>query len=539
MTYRPEIDGLRAISIAVVVLYHGGFKFSSGGFIGVDVFFVISGFLITTIIQREIKEKRFSLLNFYEKRCRRILPPLLVMVFVVTLVSFKALPPPEYQEHGAAIFAMLIFVSNIFFYNNIGYWSPAADTMPLIHTWSLAVEEQFYLVFPLLLLILAKVSAHSTQAGVAKIRSQLSPLILLILAIMSLWLGVAGIKENPSAVFYLPQYRAWELLLGGLLVFMPRQLTLKPRPFTTSILGLVGISCIILPAIFYTSSTVFPAMAAIPPCLGAAIIIYIHSSGVESGLVGRFLSLPPMIGLGKISYSLYLWHWPVFVLYSFITLDSFVPAEKPISSLCLIFVSIWFSIISYYFIEQPVRRRQILSSRIKLFATSATCLLILLVFGAIIKHYGGLPFRVPPRVSLYAESLKPPTTSELQRTSYYSSQIAHKAHPYTQDAKPQDALILGARTQKKELDFLIWGDSHAYRWGYAVAELAEQYNQTGINGALGNILPFLDFEGLIFHSPGAPQTKRIQLYNHEILDIIKHYKIKHVIIASRFFSGCP
>ena len=261
--YRPDIDGLRALAILPVILFHADLG-CPGGFVGVDIFFVISGFLITSLILKEINDDAFSLINFWERRIRRILPALAVVVLATLVAGWFLFLPVDFELLGKSVIAQATLLSNVFFYRQSlaggGYFAPVSDTKTLLHTWSLAVEEQFYVLFPLLLIMLARQKRLSIARAI------------LWLCIGSLVLSIAGSYYRPEATFYLLPTRAWELMIGAFLAAIPgRQLS---NPQIKEAVGWAGLGLIFYSMIFYTRETRFPGLAAIPPCLGTALIIF-------------------------------------------------------------------------------------------------------------------------------------------------------------------------------------------------------------------------------------------------------------------------
>jgi peptidoglycan/LPS O-acetylase OafA/YrhL len=335
MQYRRDIDGLRALAVLPVVLFHAGLPGFSGGYVGVDVFFVISGYLITGILYREAKDNRFGIWDFYERRVRRIFPALFAMLAVVLLAGTILLLPGDLISLGKSLFATGVFSSNILFWRDSGYFDSEAFTKPLLHTWSLAVEEQFYILFPLALWFMRRWPLPWLLGGLGTA------------AFFSFLLSILGTYLWPEATFYLLPTRAWELLLGSLIAVSPvyghrgRQ--------GSELLAVAGVLGILLPVLFYDESTRFPGAGALLPCLGAAAIIY----GARTTMVARILSNRLPVGIGLISYSLYLWHWP---LLSFVSMEmdgeptQFLRAWAVIGSFVL-------AILSYRLVEQPFRRR--------------------------------------------------------------------------------------------------------------------------------------------------------------------------------------
>jgi peptidoglycan/LPS O-acetylase OafA/YrhL len=261
--YRPEVDGLRAVAVAVVVLFHADLGFP-GGFVGVDVFFVISGYLITSLIVRDLEQGKFTLRSFWERRARRIVPALVVLVLLVSVAGFFLLLPSDYLDLGRSAAAQAAFVANIFFWRETGYFSGGADQKALLHTWSLAVEEQFYLIFPLLLLGLFRFATFRRRRGLLSVIS--------VATLMSFTLSVWAVTSYRTAGFYLLPPRAWEILLGALVAIAPAQ-----RFWTTRMLrevaALCGLSAILIASLVYDSFTPFPGVAAVLPCLGAALVL--------------------------------------------------------------------------------------------------------------------------------------------------------------------------------------------------------------------------------------------------------------------------
>lgn len=369
LKYRPEIDGLRAIAVLAVLIFHTFPNYLPGGYVGVDIFFVISGYLISGILISELESHSFSLLNFYKRRVRRIFPALLLVFLFCTLLGWIILTPAEYELFGTHMIAGGAFVPNILFWREAGYFDKEAITKPLLHLWSLGVEEQFYLVWPLLLWF-------SWRAF--KAQSTYIFFLALILLITSLSWSAYQIHHNPVADFYSPLSRFWELALGGL-ISLRRSHGNHLSWSGTPVFGfvLIGFSLFAL-----DSNTPFPGLYALIPCIGAALIIF---PSRPKNLIYQFLSLPPMIWLGLISYPLYLWHWPLLSFGRILEGQSISPSYR----LSLILVAIFLSIISYHLVEKPIRR----SRRNSMVVALLVCMAVAISFGVVLRKKDGFKHR--------------------------------------------------------------------------------------------------------------------------------------------------
>lgn len=438
MKYRPDIDGLRAVAVVPVVLYHAGISGFSGGFVGVDVFFVISGYLITRILHDEMREGRFSILSFYERRARRILPALFAVMLFCLIAGWFLLAPADYDHMGRSAVSALIFVSNIWFWQNSGdYFQSATDFLPLLHTWSLAVEEQFYIIFPLLLMVLVRFGKRATFV------------FTLLLVLASFVLAMWASPRAQSASFYLLPSRIWELGIGSLLALGLGSIAL-PR-WMRELLALAGIAGILFAVTMYDSKTVFPGLAAAPPVLGTAALIWAGSSG--STFVGRLLSWRPVVFVGLLSYSLYLWHWPIMAFARNRLMTVELP---PLWQAATILLAFFAAFLSLRFVEQPFRgkKRGFSIGQGGIFAMSGIVTAALAgVSIAIVTSNGTQNRFTPEELSLLAVVEQQPeirncrgTRSPEQFCTFGDSNASHK--------------------------WLLWGDSHAEAIQPAVDQLA-------------------------------------------------------------------
>jgi len=333
--YRPEIDGLRAIAVLSVLLFHLEIDAISGGFIGVDIFFVISGYLITRQILAELERGTFSLTAFYSRRVRRLGPALLSTLALTSLASVLILSPPQLTRFGETLAAAVLSISNVLFYFQSGYFDTASDLKPLLHTWSLAVEEQFYLLWPATLILLSKYTPPRYLLH-----------FITTTGLISLIASGTLTASQPSATFFLTPFRVFELGIGALIVLLEARRPDSAR--LRQLLSLGGLLLIIYSALSFTKSTPFPGFSAAVPCLGAALIIFAQDPTATRHLLANRLT----IGIGLISYSLYLTHWPVIVFYRHLSQSSITISAQ----LALAAASLATASLLYHFVEQPFRR---------------------------------------------------------------------------------------------------------------------------------------------------------------------------------------
>ena len=434
MKYRREIDGLRAVAVVPVVLFHAGFSSFSGGYVGVDVFFVISGYLITTILLSELHAGKFSIVKFYERRARRILPALFFVMLCSVPFALLWMVPSQLKSFSQALIAITLFGSNILFWRKEGYFAPAAEENPLLHTWTLAVEEQFYIIFPLLLLLLWRLRFRNIF------------LLIACLSVVSFLLSEWGWRNLPAANFYLLPTRAWELGIGALCATW-----LYKNPARESgWLSLAGLGLILASVFLYDKNTPFPSAYALAPVLGTALVVLFSSSNT---LVGKVLSHHYLVWVGLISFSIYLWHQPLFAFARVRTLEN--PPQGLM--LMLVFFTGVLSYLTWRFVEQPFRNKQNkLMTRRAIFSISSVAACIFIAAGA----YGFLSHGLPDRFDL----------SQMQK-NYLSSALASpergRCHS---DAKnfilPENACRYGG----EDASVAVFGDSHAVELAYELGK---------------------------------------------------------------------
>lgn len=341
MNYRKEIDGLRAIAIIPVIWSHSGLPLITGGFLGVDVFFVISGFLITSILLKDFESKSFSLLTFYERRARRILPALFAVIAVTSLIlPFITTNPKFIGDFGASVLSTVLFFSNVYFWQTMGYFGSASELSPMLHTWSLAVEEQFYIFFPLLLMLVYR------WGRIALITA------LLLIAVISLLISEWGATNSPTGNFYLLPSRAWELMAGALATLLfYNQYVIKLRLHYASYLAGTGILLIFISYFLFTPASLHPSSITLIPVLGTVLVLMFSS---QDNIVGKVLSLKKLTMIGLISYSLYLWHQPILALMKY----SYSVHLTPLQITIAILLSFALSYLSWKFVENPFRNKK-------------------------------------------------------------------------------------------------------------------------------------------------------------------------------------
>lgn len=430
-----------------MLLFHLGLPAFSGGFVGVDVFFVISGFLITSIILPDVKAGRFSILAFYERRCRRLFPALFVVFCFSVLAGTALMMPYELKKFGESLAASVLFFSNIVFALQTGYFDSAAQTKPLLHTWSLAVEEQFYIFYPLILLALHRYAPRFLGIGVV------------VLALASLGVSIEATESGRRGTYFLLQARAFELLIGALLVVLP--LPRITSGLVRAVLSLAGLVLIGWSVFRFTPATPFPGMAALVPSLGAGLLIYAGLAG--EGWVQRWIGMPPLVALGRISYPLYLWHWPL-IVFTLMALD------RPLTGMdqtALALATVLLAALTWKFAEQPVQRRRLWPTRAQLMKVAVAGSAGLVIAGGALSLLNGLPQRLPAEARIAAEY-------RLSRAQIWDQ------CPRPVDLRRDVVSCAVGDLKRERYDFAILGDSHAAAMAVAIGERAQQLGLKGL-----------------------------------------------------------
>lgn len=482
MDYRREVDGLRAFAVVPVILFHAGFEVFSGGFVGVDVFFVISGYLITTIILAELEQGKFSIINFYERRARRILPALFLVMFACLPFAWLWLLPSDMKDFAHSLVAVPLFVSNILFWRESGYFEAAAELKPLLHMWSLAVEEQYYLIFPLFLMLTWRFGKRS---------------ILVLLAIFALAsLGVAhwGSTAKPAAAFYLLPTRGWELLTGAFVSFyLSSEIRNKPSRLMQEFGGVIGLGLLLYSVFSFDKSTPFPSLYTLVPTVGAALIILYAS---RATLVGRMLGLNVFVGVGLISYSAYLWHQPLFAFARHQGLTEFDHVEFVI----LVSLSFALAYTSWYYVEKPFRSKALISrNSIFLFGIAGSLFFVSFGFAGHFKNgdMGQLSAEQEKFLLSFDNAL--PAWNYFNKTGisekyrfdcdFYDIPKYRSGNPTNAPLKSISTNCFTSSKSKDKLIF-IWGDSHAQQLYHGLSKaISTDYDilQVASSGCIAKI----------------------------------------------------
>lgn len=432
MNYRREIDGLRAVAVLPIIFFHAGVELFSGGFVGVDVFFVISGYLITSIILTEKQEGAFSLVGFYERRARRILPALFFVMLVCVPFAWLWMLPSAMKDFSQSLVAVSVFASNIFFMDS-RYFVTAAEVKPLLHTWSLAVEEQYYLLFPLFLLMTWRLGKRWVVG------------ILVVIAVVSLAVAQWGSLNKPEKTFYLLPARGWELLIGVFIAFylFAKGNEKKVQEKSGEFGSLVGLLLIVYSVFAFDETTPFPSLYALMPTVGAAFLILFAT---PQTLVGKLLASKLLVGIGLISYSAYLWHQPML---AFARVRIF-EGPSPYLLLFLAASSMVLAYVSWRYIELPFRDRNCVSRR--------TVLSVVLVMGLILicmGAYGELKNGFDERLSIKERDLI--SYLQYKRQSLYREGLCF----LEPEQRFSDFSTICSSNVAGNGIVILWGDSHA------------------------------------------------------------------------------
>lgn len=501
MDYRREIDGLRALAVVPVILFHAGWQTFGGGFVGVDVFFVISGYLITTIILNDLEQGKFSIVNFYERRARRILPALFFVMFACLPLAWLWLLPEDMKSFSQSLVAVPAFLSNVLFWRTSGYFDGAAELKPLLHTWSLAVEEQYYVIFPLFLALTWGLRKHIVLA------------LLGVFFALSLAAAHWGSFAKPAAAFYLLPTRGWELLFGVFVAFYlyrTRKADTQPSSEIASLLGVV----LILYAVFaFSEQTPFPSLYTLVPTLGTALIILF---GTQSTMVGKLLGHKLLVGIGLISYSAYLWHQP---LIAFAKHRSLVePSKLLLGSLALL--SILLAYVTWKYVECPFRDRKHVSRK-AIFTGGAIASLIFFAIGIVGHINEGFAWRFEEKIPAYQDFKKQFVGHKLRDGCVKASEAAVGRGQFCR---------LGDTSSDSKPVLAVFGDSHANALNPVLDTLGRERGKSYVYVGLGGCPALLGVDVL----KGNAERGECEKLAARQYEFVKASGIRKVVLISRW-----
>jgi peptidoglycan/LPS O-acetylase OafA/YrhL len=487
-----------------VVAFHIGTRLLNGGFVGVDIFFVISGYLITKILLKELDQGRFSISAFYVRRVRRIAPALIAVLVVTTILAYLVLLPTELKDYALQLITAVFSASNFYFWSQSGYFDGQSLSKPLLHTWSLAVEEQYYLFFPLLL-------AFVFRRG----RRWVTP-VLVVIALCSLGASAWAVVYYPSFAFYWPVTRIWELLCGSLLAVgaVPAMRTMASR----NTASLAGFGLILYSATRYTSATPFPGLAALAPCIGTVLIIAAGTHG--PAVVNRILSWRPIVFIGLISYSLYLWHWPVIVFQSMG--EGFGGVSVAMRKIMLAVVSLILATLSWRFVERPFRSGSKGTSSAKVFGVAGLCAAGPVLAACVFLLTGGVKSRFPERSIEVASYLENPEAGDRWHYRIGSCFITSK-----NTFKDYDQATC-LRSDPALPNYLIFGDSHAAHLWYGLSNTFHDANF--MQATASGCEPGLD-------DPKSQRADCVQLMNMVFKSYLPGSHLKAILVGGNWTPG--
>lgn len=466
-SYRPEVDGLRAVAILSVLAFHAGFG-APGGYVGVDVFFVISGYLIVGQVWKDLESGRFTFASFWERRTRRLAPALAFVTVAVLVAGWFLLTPTDFAGLGRAAAWQAACAANVWYWLSLNYFGGAADEKPLLHAWSLAVEEQFYILVPVALWVLYRLRRRNPREAVT--------LAVAVTAAASFAFSVHQVAHSQTAAFYLLPSRTWELALGALLALTSETVRAPRIGFAREVIAAIGGLFVAMPIALYGSRTPFPGLAAVPACVGTALLIWVDERDGASRLsaVGRLLSTRPLVFIGLISYSLYLWHWPLLAFARYASLGPVSPVVRA----ALAVAGFGAAVVSWKYVETPFRKRRIGRSRAALFAYAAAGLAVTFGAGVAIRLAHGVPQR-------------------FQASARNIGQAAPDAQS-TRDVTAEDVrrdrlVVVGHADPAKPPTVLVWGDSHAMAALPAIGDLLDERALAGRAAVHASTAPTLNW----------------------------------------------
>ncbi|MCV3205772.1 acyltransferase [Mesorhizobium sp. YC-39] len=492
MKYRRDIDGLRAVAVLPVVLFHFGVTAIPGGFTGVDIFFVISGYLISGSLLDDLERGQFSIVSFYWRRARRILPALVFVTLLACIAALFILLPSDLHEFSLSVIAASTFWSNVYFWKTTNYFSIDAELRPLLHTWSLSVEEQYYIFAPILMFLIYRYFAKRWLT------------ILLPIILGSFVLAVMATSMAPTAGFYLLPTRMWELMLGAVLM-LKRPPALGSR-LLMELVGLAGFGLVAVGFLTISESDPFPGYNALYPCLGAALLIYAGQNDPAT-IATRILEVRPLVWIGLISYSLYLVHWPINSFVHYLSLRS---VDLPTAAAMMV-ASLALAAFSWKYVEQPFRQKRTFTAPVPIFAFSAGAIALLCVGGAAGVIGNGFPQRFPD----YAQQRIP--VGDWRNGTCFNEGSSQIENWNIEDC---------TRTRGFTTTVLLWGDSFAAHYVSGLDANANKIQANIVEYTYAGCPPILSY-----FSYARPNCTR---FNQRALKVIGDAGIRTVILSGRW-----
>jgi peptidoglycan/LPS O-acetylase OafA/YrhL len=495
MKYRAEIDGLRALAVLPVILFHAGFEWFSGGFVGVDVFFVISGYLITTILIEDLENQRFSLISFYERRARRILPALFFVMFVCIPFAWMWMLPSQMKDFSQSLVAVSLFASNVLFWRESGYFDAAAEEKPLLHTWSLAVEEQYYVLFPIFLFLAWRYGKNRVFW------------MIVAMASISLLLSEWGWRNKATANFYLAPTRAWELFAGSIAAFIVQKNGVRKNNF----LALTGLLAILFSIFFYNETTPFPSVYALVPVLGVVLLVLYAD---KETFAAKLLSTKGFVGIGLISYSAYLWHQPLFAFARIRSLEH----PNTLVMLVLSTLAMLLAYISWRYIEKPFRNKARIN-RQKIFVISLSGILMFATLGVVgHKKNGFFDYITTQHQRDILETALPSP----RRTDCHTGGRDYLNYSKSCEYFSQNTTVA------------VFGDSHTVELAYALAEELESVGQGVKHLSFSGCVPIYGINQGLENFTNIKDIQDCASWTEQAINgLIADERIKTVVISYR------
>tara|TARA_B110000093_G_scaffold182562_1_gene229573 strand:+ start:158 stop:2065 length:1908 start_codon:yes stop_codon:yes gene_type:complete len=486
LKYRAEIDGLRALAVVPVILFHAGFELFSGGFVGVDVFFVISGYLITTILIEDIENQRFSIVNFYERRARRILPALFFVMLVCIPFAWMWMLPNQMKDFSQSLVAVSLFASNILFWRESGYFDAAAEEKPLLHTWSLAVEEQYYVLFPIFLIFAWRFGKNRAFW------------MIVVMSVISLMLSEWGWRNKATANFYLAPTRAWELFSGSIAAFVVQKYGVQKN----NLLSLIGLAAIIFSIFCYDETTPFPSVYALVPVLGVVLLVLYAD---KETLAAKLLSTKGFVGVGLISYSAYLWHQPLF---AFVRVR-YGGLQSESINFALFIGSLFLAYLSWKYVETPFRQKAKIG---RVFILSFSTIGMVLFIGAGLMGH-----------------LNDGFSNRFENDANFQALQEKLIGNYGLSASCEQNFIEGGECATSENpDILVWGDSYAMHLVPGIVSSNERVKLQ--QATVSQCAPILGY-AIATAIHGAQDCIA---FNEDVYKYLSESDVKYVVLASPF-----